>query len=60
MGLFDERCPEHQVFSLPSEWFSASPTLSRDFSNHKDLNKMSVENIKSLMSMQDFGGREVM
>lgn len=59
-GLFDERCPKHWVFSLPSEWLSTSPTLSRDFSNYKDLSKMSMENIKSLINLQDFWGRKMM
>lgn len=56
-GLFDERCPKH---SLPSECLSSSPTLSRDFSNHKDLSKISVEKMNSLINIQAFWGREMM
>jgi len=43
------RCLKHCVFSLLSEWLSASPTLSRDFGSQKDLSKMSVDNIKSFL-----------
>lgn len=55
--LSDERCPKH---SLPSECLSASLTLSRDFSNHKDLSNRSVEKMNSLLNLQDFWGREMM
>lgn len=59
-GLFDERCPKHWLFFLPSEWLSISPILSTVFSNHKDLSKRNMEYRKSLINMQDFWGREIM